>query len=161
MDESRVRAHAPADSMLTRVGLANQTTMLKGETEQIGKMLEKTMMTKYGPDKLNEHFLLMDTICDATQERQVRPQVPACRALCVGGQAEVHCRVPAPGSAPRRPVPHAPAARLLVACPPQDALYDMVADPEVELMIVVGGFNSSNTSHLQARQRAGRDGEGA
>lgn len=53
--------------MLDKVGLANQTTMLKGETQQIGKMLEKTMMEKYGPAKLNEHFLLMDTICDATQ----------------------------------------------------------------------------------------------
>lgn len=44
-----------------------QTTMLKGETQEIGKMLERTMMAKFGPAELNNHFMLMDTICDATQ----------------------------------------------------------------------------------------------
>ncbi len=41
--------------------------MLKGETLALGKLLESTMMTKYGPAELSQHFMVMDTICDATQ----------------------------------------------------------------------------------------------
>lgn len=55
------------DTMLEKVGLANQTTMLKGETEAIGKLMEKTILQKYGPEELSNHFMVMDTICDATQ----------------------------------------------------------------------------------------------
>ncbi|KAI7835626.1 hypothetical protein COHA_010482 [Chlorella ohadii] len=89
---------------LQRIGMANQTTMLKGETEAIGKLLERTQLQKYGPAELSQRFMVMDTICDATQYRQ-------------------------------------------------DAVYKLTGaqgTPEgIDMMIVVGGFNSSNTSHLQ------------
>jgi 4-hydroxy-3-methylbut-2-enyl diphosphate reductase len=85
---------------LLKVGLANQTTMLSGESLAIAEEFRKSMAKRYGDAVLADHFRTFDTICSATQERQ-------------------------------------------------DAIIQLLDDP-LELMVVVGGYNSSNTCHLAA-----------
>ena len=80
---------------LARIGIANQTTMLKTETEEIQRRLRKAITDRDGTDTA---FQMFDTICGATQERQ-------------------------------------------------DALFEMLRKP-MDLLLVVGGYNSSNTAHL-------------
>ena len=86
------------DVHLQAVGVANQTTMLRGETEEVQVRLKSAMLKKYGESELDKHFRFFDTICGATQDRQ-------------------------------------------------DALEKLLAEP-LDLLLVIGGYNSSNTSHL-------------
>jgi 4-hydroxy-3-methylbut-2-enyl diphosphate reductase len=86
------------DIHLRAIGVANQTTMLRGETEEVQRRLRQAMIQKYGDAELATHFRFFDTICGATQDRQ-------------------------------------------------DALEKLLREP-LDLLIVIGGYNSSNTSHL-------------
>jgi 4-hydroxy-3-methylbut-2-en-1-yl diphosphate reductase len=86
------------DIHLKAVGVANQTTMLRGETEEVQRRIKNAMITKHGEAELDKHFRFFDTICGATQDRQ-------------------------------------------------DALQKLLREP-MDLLIVIGGYNSSNTSHL-------------
>src|SRR5277367_315727 len=86
------------DIHLQAVGVANQTTMLRGETEEVQRRIKGAMIQKYGSETIDEHFRFFDTICGATQDRQ-------------------------------------------------DALEKLLREP-LDLLIVIGGYNSSNTSHL-------------
>ncbi|MEX1044713.1 MAG: 4-hydroxy-3-methylbut-2-enyl diphosphate reductase [Chthoniobacterales bacterium] len=83
------------DLHLHKVGVANQTTMLRSETEEVQRRIREAVMAR---DGTSENFRVFDTICGATQERQ-------------------------------------------------DALKEMLEQPP-DLMLVVGGYNSSNTTHL-------------
>ena len=80
---------------LKQVGVANQTTMLKSETEEIQRRISAAINERDGDSTNCQVF---DTICGATQERQ-------------------------------------------------DALFDMLKEP-MDMLLVVGGYNSSNTTHL-------------
>jgi 4-hydroxy-3-methylbut-2-en-1-yl diphosphate reductase len=88
------------DHDLVRVGVANQTTMLSGESLAIAAELRSSMGRRYGEGVVSEHFRTFDTICSATQDRQ-------------------------------------------------DAVLKLIAEP-LDLMVVIGGYNSSNTTHLAA-----------
>ncbi len=52
---------------LRKIGVANQTTMLKSETEEIQNRVRAAMLARDGNA---EGFQVFDTICGATQERQ-------------------------------------------------------------------------------------------
>ncbi len=85
---------------LGRVGIANQTTMLSGESLAIAEEVRRSVARRYGDAAVSEHFRSFDTICSATQERQ-------------------------------------------------DAVVALLEEP-LDVMVVVGGYNSSNTCHLAA-----------
>lgn len=86
------------DIHLQAIGVANQTTMLRGETEEVQRRLRRAMMEKFGENQIDQHFRFFDTICGATQDRQ-------------------------------------------------DALEKLLQQP-LDFLLVIGGYNSSNTSHL-------------
>jgi 4-hydroxy-3-methylbut-2-enyl diphosphate reductase len=86
------------DVHLQAVGVANQTTMLRGETEEVQRRIKHAMSERYGAAEIDRHFRFFDTICGATQDRQ-------------------------------------------------DALEKLLREP-MDLLLVIGGYNSSNTSHL-------------
>ena len=81
---------------LERVGVANQTTMLRSETEAIQNLLREAVARRDAGSTAN--FRYFDTICGATQDRQ-------------------------------------------------DALFQLLNE-SLDLLLVVGGYNSSNTTHL-------------
>ncbi len=84
---------------LQRVGLANQTTMLMGESVEIQELLRAAMRERWGEAELGARFRAFDTICSATQDRQ-------------------------------------------------DAVEKLLAEGGLDLMLVIGGYNSSNTMAL-------------
>jgi 4-hydroxy-3-methylbut-2-enyl diphosphate reductase len=55
---------------LERIGVANQTTMLAGESLAIAARIGEALRRRYGEDRLDAHFRSFDTICSATQDRQ-------------------------------------------------------------------------------------------
>ena len=86
------------DLHLTRIGVANQTTMLKSETEEVQRRLRQAVLDRHGPEAGVTNFQVFDTLCGATQERQ-------------------------------------------------DSLFGLLQQP-LDVLLVVGGYNSSNTTHL-------------
>lgn len=87
------------DLHLSRIGCANQTTMLSTESFAIGEQFRAAIRQRYGAEAEGAHFRAFDTICSATQDRQ-------------------------------------------------DAVLAMLADLSLDAMIVIGGYNSSNTCNL-------------
>jgi 4-hydroxy-3-methylbut-2-enyl diphosphate reductase len=87
------------DRHLSRIGCANQTTMLSRESLAIAERMRRALVTRFGEADAATRFRAFDTICSATQERQ-------------------------------------------------DALDALLEQHRLDLLLVIGGYNSSNTKHL-------------
>jgi 4-hydroxy-3-methylbut-2-enyl diphosphate reductase len=87
------------DRHLARIGCANQTTMLSGESLAIAERMRRALSARFGEADSAARFRAFDTICSATQERQ-------------------------------------------------DALGAMLEQHPLDVLLVIGGYNSSNTMHL-------------
>ncbi len=81
-----------------RVGMASQTTMYANQFITASAIIREALEERYGEAEIDDHFLALDTICSATQERQ-------------------------------------------------DAIQFLLPDV-VDVMFIVGGYNSSNTMNL-------------
>lgn len=57
------------DLHLREVGVANQTTMLRGETEEVQRRIQDAIERRDGPKLAPARYRHFDTICGATQER--------------------------------------------------------------------------------------------
>ncbi|HZN56208.1 MAG TPA: 4-hydroxy-3-methylbut-2-enyl diphosphate reductase [Candidatus Polarisedimenticolaceae bacterium] len=95
----RVSPGFDPDVHLQRLGCANQTTMLAGESLAIAERMRLALVRRWGVDEGAARFRAFDTICSATQERQ-------------------------------------------------DALHAMLDATPPDVLVVIGGYNSSNTTHL-------------
>jgi 4-hydroxy-3-methylbut-2-enyl diphosphate reductase len=95
---NRVSPGFDPERHLAKIGIASQTTMLKTETLELQEYLKDLYRRVTGEAGFAASFMLYDTICSATQERQ-------------------------------------------------DALKALL-DSRPELVLIIGGFNSSNTTHL-------------
>ncbi|MBW7932830.1 MAG: 4-hydroxy-3-methylbut-2-enyl diphosphate reductase [Gemmatimonadaceae bacterium] len=93
-------AHFDPDVHLSRIGVANQTTMLARESLAIGEFVGEAMAAAKGAEYRAANFRTFDTICSATQDRQ-------------------------------------------------DAVNALLQEAP-DVMVVIGGFNSSNTISLAA-----------
>ena len=92
--------HFDPDVHLSRIGVANQTTMLARESLAIGEAAGQAMERARGTAYRAANFRTFDTICSATQDRQ-------------------------------------------------DAVNELLREP-LDVMLVIGGYNSSNTISLAA-----------
>lgn len=142
------------DVDLERVGMANQTTMMKSETVLIGKLFERTMIKKYGPENLSAHFITTNTICDATQDRQT-----AMYKLIGKEQKELVSEMHDELEDEQRSLEiQLSSVTKLKDGTSSKAMEDKmkgegealpgIYEEGVDLVIILGGFNSSNTLHL-------------